>query len=146
VSPDALEKMKKNYDAVFIGCGHGRGMSMKVPGEDLKEVSEGLDFSGKSGRVRRLPVGVCRPSSAAATRPIDVARSVVRLGGKALLLYRRRRQDMPALELEVEMALEEGVELQELVAPAAGCPGRGSGRPDPAGDENCRGRGRARGG
>ena len=48
---------------------------------------------------------------------IDVARSVVRLGGKALILYRRRRQDMPAFGEEVEMALEEGVELQELVAP-----------------------------
>jgi NADPH-dependent glutamate synthase beta subunit-like oxidoreductase len=119
VSPDALEKMKKNYDAVFIGCGHGRGMSMKVPGEDLKEVSEGLDFLRK---LREGETPPCRGVSAiigGGNTAIDVARSVVRLGGKALLLYRRRRQDMPALELEVEMALEEGVELQELVAPAA---------------------------
>jgi Pyruvate/2-oxoacid:ferredoxin oxidoreductase delta subunit len=49
---------------------------------------------------------------------IDVARSIVRLGGKALILYRRRRRDMPAFEEEVQMALEEGVELRELVAAA----------------------------
>jgi 2-oxoacid:acceptor oxidoreductase delta subunit (pyruvate/2-ketoisovalerate family) len=50
---------------------------------------------------------------------VDVARSIVRLGGRALLLYRRRRRDMPAFDPELEMALEEGVELQELVAPIA---------------------------
>jgi NADPH-dependent glutamate synthase beta subunit-like oxidoreductase len=119
VSPDVLEIMKKDYDAVFIGCGHGRGMSMNVPGEDLKEVSEGLDFLRK---LREGETPPCQGVSAiigGGNTAIDVARSVVRLGGKALLLYRRRRQDMPALELEVEMALEEGVKLQELVAPAA---------------------------
>jgi len=49
---------------------------------------------------------------------VDVARSIVRLGGEALILYRRRRQDMPAFGDEVQMALEEGVKLTELVAPA----------------------------
>ncbi len=119
VSPDVLEIMREDYDAVFIGCGHGRGMSMNVPGEDLKEVSEGLDFLRK---LREGETPPCQGVSAiigGGNTAIDVARSVVRLGGRALLLYRRRRQDMPALELEVEMALEEGVELQELVAPAA---------------------------
>lgn len=48
---------------------------------------------------------------------IDVARSVMRLGGKAVILYRRRRRDMPAFEDEIQMALEEGVELKELSAP-----------------------------
>ena len=86
VSPDALEKMKKDYDAVFIGCGHGRGMSMKVPGEDLKEVSEGLDFLRK---IREGETPPCRGVSAiigGGNTAIDVARSVESLGGKALLL------------------------------------------------------------
>jgi len=73
VSPDALEKMKKDYDAVFIGCGHGRGMSMKVPGEDLKEVSEGLDFLRK---LREGETPPCRGVSAiigGGNTAIDVA-------------------------------------------------------------------------
>jgi NADPH-dependent glutamate synthase beta subunit-like oxidoreductase len=111
--------MKKDYDGIFIGCGHGRGMSMNVPGEDLKEVSEGLDFLRKLRQGETPPCPGVSAVIGGGNTAIDVARSVVRLGGKALLLYRRRRQDMPALELEVEMALEEGVELQELVAPAA---------------------------
>ncbi|MGA3209578.1 MAG: FAD-dependent oxidoreductase [Syntrophales bacterium] len=119
VSPDVLEIMKKDYDAVFIACGHGRGMSMNVPGEDLKDVSEGLDFLRKLREGKTPPCPGVSAIIGGGNTAIDVARSVVRLGGKALLLYRRRRQDMPALEVEVEMALEEGVQLQELVAPAA---------------------------
>jgi Pyruvate/2-oxoacid:ferredoxin oxidoreductase delta subunit len=49
---------------------------------------------------------------------IDVARSIRRLGGNAVILYRRRRQDMPAFAAEIEMALDEGVEIRELLAPA----------------------------
>ncbi len=119
VEPDALAGLRKNYDAVFIGCGHGRGMSLQAPGEELPQVGEGLDF------LRALRAGgtpSCSGVSAVVgggNTAVDVARSIVRLGGKALLLYRRRRRDMPAFDLEVEMALEEGVELQELVAPAA---------------------------
>ena len=41
----------------------------------------------------------------------------MRLGARALLIYRRQRQDMPAFAGEVEMALEEGVELLELQSP-----------------------------
>lgn len=48
---------------------------------------------------------------------IDVARSVMRMGGKAQIFYLRRRQDMPAFEGEIQLALEEGVELKELLAP-----------------------------
>jgi NADPH-dependent glutamate synthase beta subunit-like oxidoreductase len=50
---------------------------------------------------------------------VDVARTVIRLGGKVAILYRRRRQDIPAFAEEIAMAMEEGVELHELLAPGA---------------------------
>ena len=118
VSKEMLSELKKKYDAVFIGCGHSLGMPLSVPGENLSGVSEGLEFLRQ---IRDGKSPVCSGVTAiigGGNTAVDVARSVVRLGGKALLLYRRRRQDMPALALEVEMALEEGVELEELVAPA----------------------------
>ena len=118
VSKEMLSELKKKYDAVFIGCGHGLGMPLNVPGENLPGVSEGLDLLRQ---IRDGKFPVCSGVSAiigGGNTAVDVARSVIRRGGKALLLYRRRRQDMPALGLEVEMALAEGVELQELVAPA----------------------------
>jgi NADPH-dependent glutamate synthase beta subunit-like oxidoreductase len=51
---------------------------------------------------------------------IDVARTALRLGAKeATLVYRRTRTEMPASSEEVEAALEEGVNIIELVAPLA---------------------------
>ena len=117
VTAEILETLKKDFDAVFMGCGHGRGMAMHVPGEHLTGVAEGLDFLRQ---IREGQAPACQGVSAViggGNTAVDVARSIVRLGGKALLLYRRRRRDMPAFDPEVEMALEEGVELQELLAP-----------------------------
>ena len=119
VGPDLLADLKRDYDGVFIGCGHGRGMSLQAPGEELPQVCEGLDFLRELRAGGKPSCGGVSAVVGGGNTAVDVARSIVRLGGKALLLYRRRRRDMPAFELEVEMALEEGVELQELVAPAA---------------------------
>ncbi|MCX5856654.1 MAG: FAD-dependent oxidoreductase [Deltaproteobacteria bacterium] len=119
VTAELLSSLTKDYDAVFMGCGHGQGMSMNIPGEDLQGVGEGLDFLRHIREGHVLPCPGVSAVIGGGNTAVDVARSVVRLGGKALLLYRRRRRDMPAFDLEVEMALEEGVELQELVAPAS---------------------------
>ncbi len=51
---------------------------------------------------------------------MDAARSAVRLGAKDVtIVYRRTRQEMPAQEIEVEEAIEEGVNIQFLTAPVS---------------------------
>ena len=113
-----IANLKGSYQAVIVATGYGRGQTMGVPGEDNARVSEGLDF------LRKLRAGeevACEGTTAViggGNSAIDVARSVVRLGGKAVIYYRRRRQDMPAFAEEIRMAVEEGVEIQELVSPA----------------------------
>lgn len=113
-----LAEARGNYDAVFIGCGHGRTTMLRIPGEDARGVEDGLEFLNK---VRSGETPACDGLSVViggGNTAVDVARSILRLGGKAMILYRRRRQDMPAFPDEVAMALEEGVELKELLAPA----------------------------
>jgi NADPH-dependent glutamate synthase beta subunit-like oxidoreductase len=107
------------YQAVILACGHGRGQGLSIPGEKEIGVVEGLDFLRK---IREGATVSCEGLTAViggGNTAVDVARSVIRLGGKAVIHYRRRRQDMPAFEDEVRMALEEGVGLEELVLPAA---------------------------
>ncbi len=48
---------------------------------------------------------------------IDCARTSIRLGAEVSLLYRRSQKEMPAEPVEVEEAIEEGVNLMTLVAP-----------------------------
>jgi len=107
------------YDALFIACGHGRPAELGVPGEKSEEVQDGLSFLRQ---VREGTVSVCSGRAAViggGNAAIDVARSVIRLGGEAMIIYRRRRRDMPAFGEEIAMALDEGVELRELLAPVS---------------------------
>ena len=48
---------------------------------------------------------------------IDAARVSKRLGADVTILYRRSRQEMPAIKPEIEGALEEGVNIEFLAAP-----------------------------
>ena len=41
-----------------------------------------------------------------------------RLGAEVTILYRRTRAEMPAIEREIEEALEEGIRMEYLAAPA----------------------------
>ncbi|MGV8080818.1 MAG: FAD-dependent oxidoreductase [Syntrophales bacterium] len=113
-----LEALERDHDAVFLGCGFGMDRPLGIPGEGEDGVEDGLAFlarvrSGVSPDPGGLSIVVGGGNTA-----VDVARTVVRLGGRAVIAYRRRRQDMPAFDEEVQMALEEGIELMELLAPA----------------------------
>ena len=112
-----LQDSKNDYDAIFLGCGHSQSLTLKIPGEELDGVKDGLHFlmNFRQGKIPSLQgtVAVIGGGNTA----IDVARSAARLGAKSLLIYRRRRQDMPAFDDEVEMAREEGVEILELRTP-----------------------------
>jgi NADPH-dependent glutamate synthase beta subunit-like oxidoreductase len=48
---------------------------------------------------------------------IDSARTVLRMGASATILYRRERKDMPAIDEEIKAAEEEGVKFVFLAAP-----------------------------
>lgn len=114
-----LAEARDRYQAVFLGCGHGKDRTLKIPGEDLAGVRAGLPFLAEvqSGRLERLAgdIAVIGGGNTA----IDVARCLVRLGARALIVYRRRCQDMPAFPDEIAMALEEGVAIRELLNPVA---------------------------
>ncbi|MDD4071370.1 MAG: FAD-dependent oxidoreductase [Desulfobacterales bacterium] len=110
-----LTESKEKYDAFFIGCGHGRSLMMNIPGEDM--AVDGMAFLSdiRNGSAQSVhgEVAVIGGGNSA----IDVARSLIRLGARPVLIYRRRKQDMPAFDHEIEMAVKEGVQIQELLSP-----------------------------
>jgi NADPH-dependent glutamate synthase beta subunit-like oxidoreductase len=118
-----LRAASKRYNAIFIACGHSRPLKLDVQGEELAEDALSLLADAREGRARRfdgpgsasLPIAVIGGGNTA----IDAARSLKRLGASSLIVYRRRREDMPAFGKEVGDALAEGVKLMELYAPVA---------------------------
>lgn len=118
ISEDFIKNAKNDYDAIFIGCGYGRSFTMGIAGENM--ASDGLAFlSELRKKETSYAVGSKCAVIGGGNSAIDVARSLVRIGVKPVIVYRRRKQDMPAFVHEVEMALEEGVEIVELSAPVS---------------------------
>lgn len=103
-------------EAVIVNSA-GRGLSMDTLGEE--KAAAGGEFPERIAKGALSPCEGLTAVIGGGNTAVDVARSVIRLGGKAVICYRRRRQDMPAFADEVGMALEEGVALEELAAPAA---------------------------
>ena len=116
VTPAFLKDAKNRYDAVFVGCGHGRSLQVGIAGEEL--ASDGLEFLAALRRGETPVVAGTAAVIGGGNTAVDVARSLVRLGAQVVLVYRRRIQDMPAFSGEVAMAVEEGVKIMELAAPA----------------------------
>ncbi|MFA4045073.1 MAG: hypothetical protein HZRFUVUK_001882 [Candidatus Fervidibacterota bacterium] len=112
------ELFANGFEAVFIAIGAKSPLRLGIEGEEHPRVVDGLSFlkganTGKPFTPRRS-VGVIGGGNVA----IDASRVAVRLGAESVtILYRRSREEMPALDEEVEAALLEGVEIQFLVAP-----------------------------
>ena len=119
ISKEFLKEAGESYNAVFIGCGYSRSRKLEIPGEDLEGIKDGRAFLNRIRHGERPRLDGPSVIIGGGNTAIDVARSVVRLGGTPLIAYRRRKQDMPAFSEEIELALDEGVALKELVIPVS---------------------------
>ena len=107
----------KGYQATFFATGADRGRGLNIPGEKGKRVLGGLDLLRKINLGNRGKLGDKVAIIGGGNTAIDVARSVIRLGKKATILYRRSKEEMPAFEDEIVEAIEEGVKIRYLVNP-----------------------------
>lgn len=106
------------FDAIFLATGADKNTSIGIKGEDLNGVVSGVEFL-KDVRLKKIKnvkgrVAVIGGGNAA----IDSARTALRLGASEVnIFYRRSREEMPALDEEIEDALEEGIILNYLTSP-----------------------------
>ncbi|HLZ59083.1 MAG TPA: FAD-dependent oxidoreductase [Ktedonosporobacter sp.] len=115
-----LADLQKDFDAVLLAVGAQRSQRLEVSGEMLTGVIPATLFLKQFNldpetRLHGDVVVVGGGSTA-----MDAARSALRAGASSVrVLYRRTRAEMPAQAEEVRAALEEGIELEELVVPQA---------------------------
>ena len=107
------------YDAVFLAVGAQKSGKMGIRGESLEGVHGALEFLRQVNSGEPVQVGEQVAVVGGGNAAIDAARTVLRLGAREVrILYRRLREDMPALREEIEAAEEEGIRLHYLVTPA----------------------------
>jgi len=106
-----------DHAAVFAATGLQDARTLKLGG-DAGYVEQGITF------LDRVRTGAARLDDqrviviGGGNTAIDAARSALRVGAKNVrIVYRRSRDEMPAIREEIEEALEEGITLDELVSP-----------------------------
>ncbi|MBW1911932.1 MAG: FAD-dependent oxidoreductase, partial [Deltaproteobacteria bacterium] len=110
--------LKKGFKAVFLGVGAQKSMRLGVEGEDLKGVIHGIDYLSEINAGKEVSLGDRVAVVGGGNVAIDVVRTALRKGSKeAFIIYRRSREEMPALDEEIEEAEEEGVKINYLAAP-----------------------------
>ncbi|MDP8234077.1 MAG: FAD-dependent oxidoreductase [Candidatus Saelkia tenebricola] len=112
------ELFREGFNAVFVATGASCSSKMGIPGEDDVKVLEGLALLKAINCGGNVDITGDIAVVGGGNVAIDVARSVLRAGAKSVtVLYRRTRNEMPALEEEIEEALEEGVKIDFLITP-----------------------------
>ncbi|MBD3331580.1 FAD-dependent oxidoreductase [candidate division GN15 bacterium] len=113
----SYEDLKKENDAVFVAIGAHKGRLLRVEGEDAENVFTGTDFLHRVNKGESVEVGDHVVVIGGGDTAVDAARIARRLGAKATILYRRTRDEMPAIDEEIVGAEEEGVNIDLLAAP-----------------------------
>ena len=112
-APSVAELKAQGYTHIFFAVGAWKAGKLDIPGNVvpvigwLKDMKAGKDVS--LGHVAVVGGG---------NTAMDAARAALKAGAKSsTLVYRRTKKYMPADAEELEMAIADGVEFLELVAP-----------------------------
>lgn len=118
---------KEGFVSFFIASGAGLPNFMNIPGENSNNVLSSNEFLTRvnlMGAARTLesdtPVSMGDNVAVigGGNTAMDAVRTAKRLGAKrAMIVYRRSREEMPARVEEVQHAMEEGIEFLNLHNP-----------------------------
>ena len=111
-----VDELKRDFDAVAVTIGCWKAASMRVDGEELAE--DGIEW------LKEVALNDYKYDNPGKTivvgggnSAMDCCRVSVRLGGDVACFYRRTEKEMPAEQLEIDEAREEGVDFNFLTAP-----------------------------
>lgn len=108
---DALKN--QGFQAVYLALGLHKSRGLGIPGEDLPQVLEGVNFLRSAALGEDIKVGKRTLVIGGGNVAIDVALTALRQGAEEVrLVCLEQRQEMPAWDYEVEEALSEGVIIE----------------------------------
>ena len=120
------ELLEQGYKGIFVGSGAGLPRFMGIPGENLNgvlscnEYLTRVNLMGASLPINDTPILKARNVMVVGggNTAMDAVRTAKRLGAeRAIIVYRRSEEEMPARVEEVRHAKEEGVEFMTLHNP-----------------------------
>jgi len=113
-----LLELSKKHDAVLVATGLQEVRGLQLGIEDTSAVMQGIDFLVRVNENDIRVEGEIVTVVGGGNTAMDAARSALRLGAKSVhVIYRRTRQEMPAISEEIDQAIEEGIDIQYLTMP-----------------------------
>ncbi len=124
----SYDDIKKDYDAIYVAIGAHQGKAMGIPGEDGPGLWTGTEFLNHANSGKKVDIGTNVVVIGGGDTAIDAARVSKRLigdsaamaskmGAQVTILYRRTRAEMPAIDREIDEAIEEDINIEYLAAP-----------------------------
>lgn len=107
----SVADLARDHAALFIGLGLGAATRLGIPGEDLPEVLDALDFISRlhTQPHEQIPTGLRVAVIGAGNTAIDAVTQAKRLGAeRAFIAYRRGEAEMSAYDFEYEHAKHDG--------------------------------------
>ena len=118
-----LAALREEFDAVFLGIGLAGVNALRIPGEDLENVENAVEFIAdlrQAEDLATIPVGRNVVVIGGGMTAIDAAVQSRLLGAETVTIaYRRSREHMKASPFEQELALKKGVRIVENARPVA---------------------------
>ncbi len=104
-----MDQLLHEYNAVFLGVGAQKGISLNLPGEDVRNVFTGVGFLKEINGGKKIDVGKDVVVVGGGNTAMDCARVAKRMGANVNVVYRRTRNEMPAITAEIDEAMEERI-------------------------------------
>lgn len=110
-----IQSLKEEFDAVFLAIGATKSMVYSLADEELKGVYES-DVFLKAYNENQFLTGLGNVVVIGGGNvAMDASRVAIRMGAeKVKILYRRDKEHMPARTIELEEAIQDGVEFVPL--------------------------------
>lgn len=114
-----IEELKKEYDYVVLAIGAWKPLKVDIVDNDNKTINalEFLEDFKHNSEVINLGKNICIIGGGDVA--MDAARAAKRLNGveNVTVIYRRTKDLMPASKEEIELLIEDGIIIKELLSP-----------------------------
>ncbi len=114
----SLADLHARHDSLYLGVGAQKGCDLSISGADGPSVLTGSEYLRRINCGEKINLGSRVIVVGGGNTAVDAARCARRAGSEVTIIYRRSREEMPAFPGEIEEAIEEGVQLVLLAAPA----------------------------
>jgi NADPH-dependent glutamate synthase beta subunit-like oxidoreductase/Pyruvate/2-oxoacid:ferredoxin oxidoreductase delta subunit len=133
-----FKEIRKEFDSIYLAIGAHKGIRLGISGEDSANIFTGASYLNRIKSGAKVEIGNKVVVIGGGDSAVDAARVSLRLSGdepktaldsaqvtkriakcaKITILYRRTKNEMPAIKQDIEEAEKEGINFEFLSAPA----------------------------